>query len=682
MEEDTQTESKTVQVLQPDTLNVDKTSINTTDKYVGYKLDKEKTNIPDEIENGGVVNVYYVKDDFNYTVKYYYDGEIDNSKTEIIEAKYQDVISTYTDKNITGYKLEKTENLPLTVTEVENNNVIKVYYILDDEKTKELSYTVEYYKDNVLQESDTQTTSKIVQVLEPDTLIVDFSKINTKDKYIGYKLSKTSPANIPNSVENGTTIKVYYGKDSFDYTIEYYYEGIIDKSKTHTEKALYETIIKDYEDKNIEGYRFEKTEGAPLKVSENESENIIRVYYIIDDGNTKTLNYTVEYYKDGVLQEGDTQTESKTVQVLEPDTLNVDTSKINKTNKYTGYKLQKTEPEAIPSAVNNGDVIRVYYVKDNFDYTVEYYYDDVKDETKTEVLNSRFESIIKTYPDKSERKYDAYKTENLPLKITEDSSKNIIKIYYTKKESTITVHYYVEGTEESISKDLVIKDKVDTVHKIAPAKDVPEKYELVKSPENEELTMTVESIEVTYFYRVKDSKVIVRYIDKEKNNVLDEEIINGKVGDTYKTEAKTIESYNLITEELPLNKEGIMKVNEITVNYYYKKAPSNIPEPSGTTNNNIQKEETNLKEEKDSNVVNTGDNLPTILISIIVLVIVMNLVQMKVSTASQISSKARTFRKIRKIRKNSNERVARISRIYSTKRCKRKKSKTRGRRAK
>ena len=454
------------------------------------------------------------------------------------------------------------------------------------------------------------------------------------------------------------------------------------KSKTHTEKALYETIIKDYEDKNIEGYRFEKTEGAPLKVSENESENIIRVYYIIDDGNTKTLNYTVEYYKDGVLQEGDTQTESKTVQVLEPDTLNVDTSKINKTNKYTGYKLQKTEPEAIPSAVNNGDVIRVYYVKDNFDYTVEYYYDDVKDETKTEVLNSRFESIIKTYPDKSERKYDAYKTENLPLKITEDSSKNIIKIYYTKKESTITVHYYVEGTEESISKDLVIKDKVDTVHKIAPAKDVPEKYELVKSPENEELTMTVESIEVTYFYRVKDSKVIVRYIDKEKNNVLDEEIINGKVGDTYKTEAKTIESYNLITEELPLNKEGIMKVNEITVNYYYKKAPSNIPEPSGTTNNNIQKEETNLKEEKDSNVVNTGDNLPTILISIIVLVIVMNLVQMKVSTASQIISKARTFRKIRKIRKNSNERVARISRIYSTKRCKRKKSKTRGRRAK
>jgi hypothetical protein len=33
------------------------------------------------------------------------------------------------------------------------------------------------------------------------------------------------------------------------------------------------------------------------------------------------------------------------------------------------------------NSVNN--VIKVYYVKDRFDYRVEYYYDNVKDETKT-----------------------------------------------------------------------------------------------------------------------------------------------------------------------------------------------------------------------------------------------------------------------------------------------------------
>ena len=56
-----------------------------------------------------------------------------------------------------------------------------------------------------------------------------------------------------------------------------------------------------------------------------------------NDGETKTLSYTVEYYKDGVLQQGDTQTVSKTVWVNDPSTLTVDKTNINITNKYEGY---------------------------------------------------------------------------------------------------------------------------------------------------------------------------------------------------------------------------------------------------------------------------------------------------------------------------------------------------------
>jgi len=37
----------------------------------------------------------------------------------------------------------------------------------------------------------------------------------------------------------------------------------------------------------------------PLKVSDNVENNVIKVYYIVDDENTKNLSYTVEYYKDG-----------------------------------------------------------------------------------------------------------------------------------------------------------------------------------------------------------------------------------------------------------------------------------------------------------------------------------------------------------------------------------------------
>ena len=56
---------------------------------------------------------------------------MDNDKTEIYTATFKDVIEEYEDKNITGYKFEKTENLPLTIFADEKDNVIKVYYVKD-----------------------------------------------------------------------------------------------------------------------------------------------------------------------------------------------------------------------------------------------------------------------------------------------------------------------------------------------------------------------------------------------------------------------------------------------------------------------------------------------------------------------------------------------------------------------
>ena len=69
--------------------------------------------------------------------------------------------------------------MQLTITEVEENNVIKVYYVIDEENTKELSYIVEYYKDGNKVEEDTETERSTVQILQPDTLEVNKEKINT-----------------------------------------------------------------------------------------------------------------------------------------------------------------------------------------------------------------------------------------------------------------------------------------------------------------------------------------------------------------------------------------------------------------------------------------------------------------------------------------------------------------------
>ena len=90
-----------------------------------------------------------------------------------------------------------------------------------------------------------------------------------------------------------------------------------------------------------------------------------------DETQTKDLSYTVEYYKDGVLQQGDTQTVRKTVWVNDPDTLTVKKDEINTTNKYEGYTFSYSEPTDIPDTITSGSTIKVYYVKaDTPDYTV------------------------------------------------------------------------------------------------------------------------------------------------------------------------------------------------------------------------------------------------------------------------------------------------------------------------
>ncbi len=90
---------------------------------------------------------------------------------------------------------------------------------------------------------------------------------------------------------------------------------------------------------------------------------VVKLYYVLEENPTKELSYTVEYYKDGVLVGDDTQVVTKTVPASEPDTLSVDKGSINTVDKYTGYRFEKTDPETIPDAIENGGVIKVYYVK-------------------------------------------------------------------------------------------------------------------------------------------------------------------------------------------------------------------------------------------------------------------------------------------------------------------------------
>ena len=86
------------------------------------------------------------------------------------------------------------------------------------------------------------------------------------------------------------------------------------------------------------------------------------------------------------------------------------------------------------------------YYRRPYGYTVEYYYDGVKDDKKTETGSAWCKEKITQYEDKPEVGYEFEKTKNLPLTIQADESKNVIKVYYKKIGYTVTYEPGEHGT--------------------------------------------------------------------------------------------------------------------------------------------------------------------------------------------------------------------------------------------
>ena len=429
---------------------VEKSAINTTDKYEGFSFDADTTGvIPDTIGNDGVIRVYYVSNEYAYTVEYYYDDVIDNSKTDTFTAKYNTQVSTYADKKEQGYKFERA-TAPITITTDASKNVIRVYYVKDWFK-----YTINYYYDNVI-----DTSATINAMAEFGTTIKYTDKVKP-----GFKFVRADGSPLVISVnEAANVINVHYQSNSYTYTVEYYYDGIIDTEKTEKSAAKYNSVVNDYTDKCDTGYKFEKVEGLPLTIATDESKNVIRVYYVKDESQKKNVTYTVKYFKDGTEVTEDQQTKTDTVWVNASSNMTVDKTAINTTDKYVGYKLDTSATGTIPDTVTDGDVINVYYVKDTsqtrgVSFTIEYYKDGVKDDSKTDVIpndiwvNDDVQPVDATKINVTDKFGAGYKFEKTdPATIPSTiADKGVIKVYYVAKEFKYTVKYVLEGTDTELT---------------------------------------------------------------------------------------------------------------------------------------------------------------------------------------------------------------------------------------
>ena len=290
---------------------------------------------------------------------------------------------------------------------------------------------------------------------------------NTNDNF-----SYSYTDNISSKEVNKTCTKnpaVYWVQPEYGYTIEYYYSNVKDESKTVTGSSHEgETVFvtdEMIEANNKTGYKSVNVipKSKSIEIKKDTSLNVIKVYYDIDATQLKTLKYTVRYFKDGVLQEKDTINKTKTVQVLEPNYINVDLNEINTTNMYTGYKFDHSKPAVIPASVETGTVIDIYYVKDDSQkvevkYTVEYYVDGVKQENDTQVgrkdiwVNATKELEVNPNHINTTNKYTGYKfdhsdPETIPSVVADGT---VIKIYYVRNSYPYIIYHVEKGNTENI----------------------------------------------------------------------------------------------------------------------------------------------------------------------------------------------------------------------------------------
>ena len=240
----------------------------------GYHFDS--TTGPINIGTGtNVINVYYVKDAKSVTVKYVEKDDITNVlDTDTLDGFYSDSYTVDTSKTFGGFTYDSVEDPNGGVYGVQNG-IVYVYYTRDPASVL-VKYVEKGNLDNVL---GTDTLSGLYG--DPYT-------VNTGKTFKGFTFDSVED---PNEgildVENGI-ITVLYTRNSYDYTVRYYKDGVEDTTLAYTNSALFGSSVTAVTDKKPAGYSQDRIEGLPLIIGTEG--NTVKVYYtkdtVIDDGNT------------------------------------------------------------------------------------------------------------------------------------------------------------------------------------------------------------------------------------------------------------------------------------------------------------------------------------------------------------------------------------------------------------
>ena len=371
------------------------------------------------------------------------------------EIAIQDEIDARTDKYV-GYKLDHTVpgEIPAKDTMVASGAVIQLYYVTDQDWTKDLSYTVLHKIGDEVRNTFTEETT--VQVLQPDTITRNLES-EADQKYTGYVKTTVTyedgtevPADVT-KIADGTTLIVNYAVDEtqrkdLGYTIRHVVNGEIKDIFTEIANVQVlepDTLARNLEkeaDQNYAGYTKDTVtyaDGTAVTddVTRIENETIIIVSY--KENADVTVNYVSEDINKGTV--------SLASETIAPATGNPDGSKATAADGYVFTHWTNSKGETVATTVDykpvknpesgvfEADTYTAHFTeRGDLSYRVEYYFDGVLGNTVAQD-NVKFGTDIAYITTPQSYKGNNYvfeKTEG-PKTVGAVSEQNVLKVYYT-----------------------------------------------------------------------------------------------------------------------------------------------------------------------------------------------------------------------------------------------------------
>ena len=454
-----------------------------------------------------VINVYYTTNSYEYKVEHYYDGEIDPSRTDTIRALYGSTVEEYNLelKPKGGYEHETTVNCPLTITEDESKNVIKVYYT----KQTDLSYTVNYLE---------KVTNKVLhdQKVQGGMTYEDtITSANEKIDISGYNYDSVDPETL--TIGTGeNVINIYYTKRTdLSYKVNYLEKNtnkVLHDQKVQNGVTFETEITSANEVIEINGYNYDSVDKDTLKIGTGE--NVINIYYT----KRNDLSYTVNYL------EKDTLNVLHNPKVQDGMTFDEVVNSADEVIEINGYNYDSVVPEETLTIGTGENVINIYYTKrTDLSYTVNYLEKDtdkvlspqkVKDGMTFGTVITSSDEVIKI----DGYNYDSVDKDTLEI----GTGDNVINIYYTKRtDLSYKVNYLEKDTDKVLSPQKV-KDGM-TFGTVITSSDEVIKIDGYNYDSVDKDTLEIgtgDNVINIYYTKRTDLSYKVNYLEKDTNKVL------------------------------------------------------------------------------------------------------------------------------------------------------------------